>query len=401
MGGFSPAARSSATLVTGERHIAETPAQRIIPDIEPDIQFALPNASPVTTILKGIRGRKESTQREFGWFFKDEYPSMSSVADATLTAAATTLNVPTGDGARYAANNVIKNRNTGEVFLVTGVTADALTIVRGIGGGAQAMTQGDAIERISSAYEDGADKGTLKSIQETYDFNYTQTIRTPFGWVGRQKYTGLYGGKDPVMEKKFQQIKHNQDLESVLLHGRRHKRMVSGKEQTFTGGLDYFIKTNIWELGSTVPSESQVMKVLESIMTYGDGGIYGKGADGATKWAFLSPAWCSLFDSYARGRLEYRPTDKRIGLKAAHFDTPHGSLVLVRHPLLVGPVHNGLAYILDMNHLAYRYHAGRDTMLREGIQNPGTDGEENEYLTDCGFEVQLEFAHSVWRASWA
>ena len=37
----------------------------------------------------------------------------------------------------------------------------------------------------------------------------------------------------------------------------------------------------------------------------------------------------------------------------------------------------------------------RDTKLLENRQSPGIDGTSEEYLTDCGVQVELEASHAI------
>jgi len=61
----------------------------------------------------------------------DLNPSWSSLA-ASATAAATTLSVATGEGAYFNKYDLVKIPATGEVVLVTSVSGDNLTVVRGL-----------------------------------------------------------------------------------------------------------------------------------------------------------------------------------------------------------------------------------------------------------------------------
>lgn len=393
MGGFTPGIPTPPSVQTGQRSVDQIVAQRVVPDVKNEILFRRPNASPVTVFTKAIRGKKEATQREFGWLFKDEYPRLSSVADgAGISAAATTLNVPAGEGARFGANYVVMNLRTREVFRVASVATDALTIVRL--SNPQAMDNGDPIEIQSSAFEDGSGKGALKSIAEVYDFNYTQIIRTAWGYTRRDKNTTLFGGRDPRTEKDWQTTKHAQDIERVLLFGRRFKRTgANGKEETYSGGAEFFIRTNKWDLNGQIPTFEQFNRYLEAVMAEGEGGYVQKGE--ATKYLVHAPSWATLFDTWWMNKIQYTTDDKNLGLKIGFVQTSHGRLGLIKHPMLIGPYHGGFAFVFDFNHMKYRPHAGGDTMLREGIQNPDVDGEENEYLTDVGLEFENEAAHGL------
>jgi hypothetical protein len=393
MGGFTPAVRTDPTLVSGMRDPGTTVGQRIIADVKDQIVMVLPSATPLTYLTKRFR-KRQVTQYSYDWLEKDEYPRIADVSGAHASDV-TTINVATGHGARVPRNAAMLNRRTREVFLVTAIATDALTVVRGIGGVQEAMIDGDKVEFLNTAFEDGSSRGDLKSIKEDRQFNYTQIIRTAWGYTGRQKNTDMYGGKDPKTERMWQAIEHAKSIEHMLLFGRRHTRTGSGgKLQTFSAGAEAHIKTNVWDVMGNNPTVDQMVEVLEEFMRHGRGGYLG---GSKTKWGFFAPRWCSLFQKLAHAHIEYRPADTSLGIKIGKLATVHGDLMIVEDPILTGAEHGGWGVILDLNHCYYVYHQGRDTRLLDNRQANDVDGTEEEYLTDCGAQVELEFAHGIWK----
>jgi hypothetical protein len=386
-----PIVRPAPSVLSGDRGIDNLLPNIIVPDVDPEIQFVRGNSAPLFTVTKAIRGRVEATQREFRWFSKDEYPRNSSLSAGT-NPGDVTVNVAAGEGKYFYKNAEVLNLATREVFLVKSVANDALTTTALQG----AMTAADPLRIIGSAHEEGAEKGALVSIKEDEDYNFCQTFRTAWGHTGREMNTKLWTGKDPKTEKAWQTIKHNQDVEEALMFGSRQKLSgvyTTGRELTMTGGLESFIKTNKLQLSNTIPTETQFLYWMEDVLNYGKGGYVAKG-DGS-KWLFCSPRWVSIINAWAHNKIQYTTADKRVGLKIGYWDCSHGTLVIVRHPLLTGPVHGGMAFVLDLNHITYRFHSGRDTHLRADIQAPSADAKELEWVTDGGLQVELEMAHGI------
>jgi hypothetical protein len=394
MGGFTPAIRPNPTVVTGERDPGSTVAQRIIADVKDEIIFVQPSAAPLTYMTRRFHKRQVS-QFSYDWLEKDVMPRLSDVVGAVLSSD-TTINVGAGQGSSVPINAVLLNRRTREQVLVTAVATDALTVVRGIGGIQEAMNDGDKLDFLRAVFEDGSSKGSLKSTKEDRKFNYTEIIRTAYGFTGRQQNTDMYGGKDPATERKAQAIEHTISIEQMLLFGRRHTRTgAGGKFQTMSGGLEFFITTNVWDLAGNEPSVDQITEVLEEGMKHGRGGYLSGGS--RTKWLFCSPRWGSKFSKMGNAKIELRPADTQLGIKIATLSTTHGDIQIVEDPLLSGPEHGGWAFLLDLNHVYYVNHQGRDTKLLDNRQANDVDGMEEEYLTDCGAQVELEFAHSIWK----
>jgi hypothetical protein len=394
MGGFTPAVRTDPTVVAGVRDTGSVPGQRIIADVKDEIVFVMPSAAPVTYLTKRFR-KREVTQYSYDWLEKDLLPRMCDVVGA-VASGDTTINVAAGQGTRVPKNAIMLNRRTREQVLVTVITTDALTVVRGIGGINEAMVDGDKLEFLRAVFEDGSSKGDYKSTKEDRLFNYTEIIRTGYGFTGRQMNTSMYGGKDPATERKAQAVEHSISIENMLLFGRRHTRTGSnGKLQTMSGGAEFFIKTNVWDLGGNEPNVDQIVEVLEEVMKHGRGGYLSGGS--RTKWGFFAPRWCSKFQKMAHDKIFYRPADTALGIKIGQLDTIHGTLMIVEDPILTGPEHGGWGMILDLNHAFYVYHQGRDTKLLDNRQANDVDGTEEEYLTDCGAQIELEFAHAIFK----
>jgi hypothetical protein len=394
MGGFTPAARANPTIVVGERDPGSTVQQRIIADVKDEIIFVQPSAAPLTHMTKRFR-KREVTQYSYDWLEKDVYPRLTDVVGAVLSSD-TSIVLGAGQGASIPVNAMLLNRRTREQVLVTSISTDTLTVVRGIGGIQEAMNDGDKLDFLRSVFEDGSSKGSLKSVKEDRKFNYTEIIRTAYGFTGRQQNTSMYGGKDPATERKWQAIEHSISIEEMLLFGRRHTRTgAGGKLQTMSGGLEFFITTNVWDLAGNEPNVDQIVEVLEEGMKHGRGGYLSGGT--RTKWLFCSPRWGSKFSKMGHDKIQYRPADEKLGIKIGSLDTSHGTMQIVEDPLLTGPEHGGWAFLIDLNHVFYVYHQGRDTKLLDNRQANDVDGMEEEYLTDCGAQVELEFAHSIWK----
>ena len=388
-----PAARTAATMVSGARNINSVPAARVVIDIADDIILWEPEATPLVTLTAGLRKKRKALQQQYQWIEKDPYPREVVVSGA-VTAIATALNVAAGNGARVATNYVLLNRRTRENILVRTVATDALSVVvRALGGVVDAMVDGDILEFVGIAAEDGAGIGTLKSIQEVINYNYTQIFRTPFGFTGREANTEMYGGRDPVTEQKWQGIEHRKSIERAFFFGKRHSLTGPlGNPQTMTGGAEYYINSNVWDLGGNEPNERAFTEYLEYAMKYGDGGhAFGSGH----KMLYASRRWVTVIEGWGKDRLRQTELgNSKVGMKVTQFVTTHGIIDIMPVNIFDGE-HAGYAFLIDPNHVRYAYHQGRDTKLLKDRQGNDIDGEQHEYFSDCGFQMELEGAHGL------
>lgn len=390
---FQANPRTPATMVSGTRGPENVVSQRVIADVQDEIALYMPSASPLMSLTSKLRKKRQATQYRFDWLEKDEYPRQVALS-AAVAAGNTSLVLNAGEGARIAPNYVLLNVRTRESFLVTVVATDTLTVVSLTSGAASSVDQnaGDALVFTRAVYEDGVGIGTLKSIQEVDQFNYCEIIRTPFGFTGRQMNTDLYGGRDPVTEKKFFGIEHAKSIEKALMFGRRFSRTgASGHIQSFMGGVEFFISSNIWNLNGNVPSERAFVEFLEEGMRWGRGG----NQDGSgTKYLFASSRWVTELEFWAKDKLQYRVLDEQLGLKAMEYVSAHGRVMILKDPIL-DYNHPDMALLLDLNHLRYVAHQGRDTKLLDNRQANDSDTEQFEYFSDISLQVELEAAHAI------
>jgi len=92
------------------------------------------------------------------------------------------------------------------------------------------------------------------------------------------------------------------------------------------------------------------------------------------------------------------PPSSTYGVQMTTWLTPYGTLQLKQHPLLSeNATFNSWGFIVDPARVVYRYLRGRDTQYLENRQSPGADASKNEFLTECGLELQFETAHGVFK----
>jgi Family of unknown function (DUF5309) len=377
-------------MISGQRGPEQLNSVRVKPDVSETILFYVPEATPLLTLTGLMRDKRMATQRQFQWLERDEYPRVT-VSSTAYDDDDVSIVVATGTGSRFAVPYLIQNLATDEIMRVTAISTDTLTVTRGIGGTAAPIAIGDKLLFLASAFEDGADLGTLKTIQDFNLYNYTQIIRTPFGFTGRDLETELFGGRDEKTETKAATIEHKKSIEQVMYFGKRSLATAT-HEITTTGGLKYFISTNAWNVSGTPLNKRTFDEFLEEGMKWGLGGNQSKGS--GLKYLLCSSRWLTEINSFANPGLRYETLDETIGLAATAYISPHGKVRMMHSPLL-DRNHKDHAFLVDPNHLRYVYHRGRDTSLLRDRQLPGIDGESSEYLSDVGIEVSFEHAHAI------
>lgn len=387
MAEFAPVPRAALDIVTGSRGPENIRSERVKIEMADKISSYMPDAAPLTTFTSRLRDKRTVENYRFDWLESDEYPRELELT-ANSAIADLTLSVTAGDEARVAANYVLMNQRTGEQVLVGSTSSGVVTVTRDIGGQGEAdMVAGDVLVFTRPVYEDGADVGTSKSTKDVAKFNYTEIIRTPFSFTRRDAKTALFAGKDPMTERKKQAIEHKKSIEHAFFFGQRNA--ITGTHiRSFTGGLNYWIQSNQWDVTGVQVTERAFDEVLEEAMRWGSGGNQ-KG--NGLKYLFASSRWITELNWFAKGKVEYRPLDETIGFGCMEYLSPHGRVRIIKTPIL-DYNNQGDAYLLDLNHI--RYVAFDDTVLEKDRGGNGVDGSTEEYISDVGLQVELEAAHT-------
>lgn len=78
--------------------------------------------------------------------------------------------------------------------------------------------------------------------------------------------------------------------------------------------------------------------------------------------------------------------DKTYGIQISEYVTPFGAINLVHMNGIFVEDFAGYAFLLDMDCFRYRFLNNSDTKLETHIEANGTDGEVDQYITECGLE---------------
>lgn len=387
-----PLPRAEATVVAGDV-VVDDHSYKVVEDVSDTILQYYRSATPLVVLTGKIKKKRRATYYQYKHLEEDIYPRKLTVA-AAATPAATTIVVESGDHLKAAKNYQYLNTRTRELVVLTAdPSSETFTsiVTRGIGGGAREMNPGDTLEFIAPVHPELDTLGSIRSIKEDLKDNYTEIIRTPVGWSRRSAVTKYHGGSNPTRLRARAALEHRRSIERTFLFGKKHTETVSGKVRTYTGGLEYWIKTNLFDLGSQQLTERSLVEWFETAMELGDGGyLYGQGV----KTLLCGRRLLTEIEFFARPNLRYEPLSSKIGMRAATWECTHGKVNLIHCPELKGD-QAGWGFLLDMPNLWYVYLNDSDTKLLRDRQAPSLDGSEEEYLTDCGMMVGLEAAHGI------
>lgn len=382
-GSFPPLAGGApGTLVTGQRGTTTIePKQRRV-DMADKILLLEPDAAPLTVISKNIS--KVSTKNaKFEWM-EDELDPRFDVTTATSAAADTTIDV--ANGGYFRAQQIVYVPRTGETFRVVSVATNVLTVVRGVGSTAVDMLSGEELLILNTAQPEGDASKPAVSRNPTPVFNYTQIIRTEWDATETELHSENEGGDDWDHQAAKHGIEHKKSIEYGLMAGHPSEDTSSGQARRTTGGFAHFVTTNVTDVGGTM-TELEFFTALRPMFRYG----------AKEKWGLASALVVDVLNTFPRGKLEFRQSDKTFGLRIVQYVSPHGTLNIVTHWLLEGATLGGQLWVLDTDVVKYRYlqnkRGSRDSAVYTNIQANDVDGRKDEWKSECGLQFGLEKRH--------
>lgn len=382
------------TMIRGAEATDTIPSARRVRDVDKRIAYVDPDSAPFIQVISRAN-KKVAVNSKFEWIEKELHSRWDQINNgAGYTAGATAVVV---DNPKYfSVGDVAEVTRTGEKVRVTAITdgTSTLTVSRGVGAtAAAAIVDNDDLLIVGNAYAEGATSGTPKSHVESYPYNLTQIVRTPFSTTGTEENSENYTGPDRPRLRAEKAIEHKMALEYLALFGERNSdTSTAGSEIRYTGGLLYYLTTWTKDFAG-IMTEAEVEDACEDVFSHTGGAN--------TRLALCAPKVISVWDQLAMGRLQLVPSDRTFGITVKQFVTGHGTLNIVKDLLLEdGPSgtangYGGYMLLLDPTKVKYRFLRNRNTKLRMDIQANDADSWKDEYLTEVGFQVQNPSLHLV------
>jgi hypothetical protein len=371
--------------INGVRDTLNVQQAKMKIDMSEKIALLQPEKTPFITFMKRAKGNTLAANNpKFNWLEDDLGARWDAVNQVTETAVGTSVVVD--NGTYFSVGDIVKVPRSGEVFLVTAITTNTLTVVRGYGVTAAALLQdNDPIVIIGNVNAEGSGTRDIKTTQEIEVFNYTQIFKTPFGVTNTQNASAAYGGSDLSYQQKKKGIEHMMDMSRSFLFGEKKLDTSGSKPKRATGGLLGYLNQNVYDAGGQLTQAEFDQNIAEVAFKYGS----------SEKLVLASSRLLSVVNGWAMGKLQIEQGEKTFGLNVVKYVTPFGILNLVHEPLFEGTVYGGYGVVLDVENIKYRPLKGRDTKLETNIQNNDEDQRKDQYITEAGLEIRLPKTHAV------
>jgi len=362
--------------------------ERVI-DMDPTIAMLDPDTSQYTTILMRVaRSAAVSTKSE--WLEDELFPRLSSVVSGGATNGAT-ITVAAGEGAYFRAGDVVRNARTGVAVRIISVATDTLTPTVALGRVAfAAHAASDQLLITGNASAQGATLGARKITKRVAQFNYLMIQRNPYGFTRSLMASKLYGGPEPMKERKKKAIEHKRALEYTLFWGTKALD-VSGSEPNGTaGGLYEFILTNVKNAAGAL-TKANLDNFMRDFLQHGDqNGVL-----------FVSPVVSQAISGFLRDA--WQPPDTNVRLWGAKVDGFISGAYGYKVPVFVkrdwndfstaSGQYGGWAFYVNMD--GVEMVTLRNTELLRDRQANDADTYDEEYLTEFSCKVKHERSHGI------
>ncbi len=389
---------SPASVIRGQRGIANETASQLVPDVLPRIIKYQPNRAPFVTALRMLKKTRTVSNRKYDlWEQKPTARYVTALTDST-----TSFTISTADAGQVRDSQMLYNPRTGEVRRVTNVNSNGtITTTAGWGGTASTTwVAGDQIMLAGTAYADGSVDGTAINWLQDNSYNYTQIFKDSVEATRRARVQNRYGGYSVDDDRIEAGLTHKEQIQQALLFGRRNS--TGSPEVTTTGGLYHYIQTNVTDFLGARPSKRAFIDSMEPAFRYGVGAVGENGM--GEKHALCSPRWMGYFDELFESQIhkeiyqlsEPERKNLTVGWHVSTVVTTHGMLYLHRmQDWAAFDDLGGLMIGFDPNHVRMVYLEGGQTKALKGREAVSTDGSKDTYLTDAGGDWEVEPAHWI------
>lgn len=314
----------------------------------------------------------------------------AKISGRTTTASGgTTTTVVVGDGSSYTPGVTLLVEETGEHILVTAVSGDSLTVLRGISG--TAITSIDNtmhVVRIGNAHEEGSNLPVAMANQGKARYNMTQIFRNAWAVTGTTKAVTFHTGNKVAKNKRDAGFFHAEDMERALWFSKMDNRRQNGRPLRMMDGVVAQISKygGLTTVQGNDVSYGELMVFLQTIF---ETNIEGKPNE---RIAFAGNTALRILNRIAQldANYEFGQGETKFGLKFNELITPFGDIKLMTHPLFnEHPVWTKNIYVLHPGGIKMRWlrRTNEEGYDSDGKRIGGKDADEGVITSELSIEL--------------
>jgi len=256
-----------------------------LPELAEDVADLIGIISPYETPLLDALGdplrAAASTHHE--WLEDELLPNKDSIDDDSISSPSTETDFDVANGSRFQVGDQIQVEGSKELMLVTAVSSDTLTVVRGYAGTtAEDLVDGQVVNILGNAALEGGDKPSVRFTNRTRCGNYTQIFTAAVEVSGTDMAANQLGLSDEMDYQKQERLRELiRDLENTVVNGGQPASSPhgSGTTRRTMKGVVQNLSTNVFATGdSGFPSgtgldEAKINYVLRKIWESSNGNV--------------------------------------------------------------------------------------------------------------------------------
>lgn len=271
--------------------------------------------------------------------------------------------------------------------VVTVISDTQFTVRRGAGGTTAAIIADDVyLTLLGSAYGEGTAAPTAVSRNPIKYTNKTQIQKDSYELTGTAEVTKARTGDPWSNDKKRKMFDHSRAIEHSMLFGRMSEVTGdNGKPKRTMAGLRAQIpasRTHVYSSGTTwFDLVDRIYKVFDFDTPAGDERIamVGNGALNALN---------KIIAADTNSDIQWGGIVKVYGMNLRELIMPQGRLLLRSHPLLNRhSLYTKSMWVIDFASLEYVTLKGRDTKVRDHVENDDEDVSRGYIQTECSLQV--------------
>ncbi|AQT67116.1 hypothetical protein STSP2_00257 [Anaerohalosphaera lusitana] len=256
-----------------------------LPEIAEDVSDLIGIVSPYETPVLDALGDplRAATSPHHEWLEDELLPNKDSVNDAAISDPTGETAFDVMNGTRFRVGDQIQIEGSGELILVTDVSGNTLSVVRGYAGTTpEAVADGQVVNILGNAALEGDDKPAVRFTNRKRCGNFTQIFTAGVEVSGTDLAASQLGLSDEMDYQKQERLRELiRDLENTVINGGSPVANAQGNNSVrrTMRGIFQSLETNVFAAGDaglpagTDLDEEKINYILRSIWENSNGNV--------------------------------------------------------------------------------------------------------------------------------
>lgn len=396
------------TIIAGTRGTYSVSANSVhVRDVDDKIKLLTPVPRPFTSLFMSNPLMEEETtgiNGKFEWYEDGLLPSSTTLGTGGIAASAGGQTIAVSANI-FRIGDTFLVESSNELFLVSAVGSLTVTASPALGGTATLATAGTVIHVQSPAFAEGSGKAVAISVLQVLKTGACQIIKHAVTMTGSQQASKMYGGADWKYQQQKKLLEAELKLEYTFLNNGSAYNDTSSPGTSISAGMNS-LTSNVFSypdpltkaffnasIGSAMANSSTGVTIMDNFKLYCGSSVL-QDMDN-----FMTSIWQiaqqkESFNLKQYGILSTSHSDPKL----VTYVHPLGAVMDVYYaPQLKGKFAHDIVGV-NPDNVKRRYMASDNKGSRKyrfemGIETPGDDLSDSQYLMHQGLQIGLEETH--------